>query len=159
MSLLWSKFMDLQLKNGYAVKILLAVVLILIISFSNYNLLTEGYAKQFDASAWNASEMAHVIEVYDQGIESKTNSFIVGYPHWVDARAVAILLGAPDEELALMPEEIKNTTNTTGTKIFLLNPFDKESIAKLQSTYPQGIASTFQSLNPDKNFVIYIVGQ
>jgi hypothetical protein len=159
MSLLWSKFMDLQLKNGYAVKILLAVVLILIISFSNYNLLTEGYAKQFDASAWNASEMAHVIEVYDQGIESKTNSFIVGYPHWVDARAVAILLGAPDEELALMPEEIKNTTNTTGTKIFLLNPFDKESIAKLQSTYPQGIASTFQSLNLDKNFVIYIVGQ
>jgi hypothetical protein len=159
MSLLWSKVMDLQLKNGYAVKILLAVVFLLMIGFKNYNLLTEGYAKQFDASAWNASEMAHVIELYDQGIESKTNSFIVGYPHWVDARAVAILLGAPDEELALMPEEIKNTTNTTGTKIFLLNPFDKESIAKLQSTYPQGIASTFQSLNLDKNFVIYIVGQ
>ncbi len=159
MSLLWSKVMDLQLRNGFAVRILLAIGLILIISFTNYNLLTEGYGKQFDASAWNASEMAHVIEVYDQGIESKTNSFIVGYPHWVDARAVAILLGAPDEELALMPEEIKNTTNTTGTKIFLLNPFDKESIAKLQSTYPQGIASTFQSLNPDKNFVIYIVGQ
>ena len=159
MSLLWSKFMELQLKNGFAVKILLAIGLISIISFTNYNLLTEGYAKQFDASAWNASEMAHVIELYDQGIESKTNSFIVGYPHWVDARAVAILLGSPEEDLALMPEEIKNKTNTTGTKIYLLNPFDKESIAKLQSTYPQGIASTFQSVNPDKNFVIYIVGQ
>ncbi len=159
MSLLWSRVMDLQLKNGYTVKILLAVVLILIISFSNYNLLTEGYAKQFDASAWNASEMANVIKLYDDGIDTKTNAFIVGYPHWVDARAVAILLGSPEEDLALMPEEIENTTNTTRTKIFLLNPFDKESIAKLQSTYPQGIASTFQSLNPDKNFVIYIVGQ
>ena len=33
MSLLWSKVMDLQLKNGYAVKILVAVVFLLMIGF------------------------------------------------------------------------------------------------------------------------------
>ena len=159
MSLLWSKFMDLQLKNGFVLKILLAVSLFLMIAFTNYDLLTEGYGKQFDASAWNASEMANVIKLYDDGIDTKTNAFIVGYPHWVDARAVAILMGAPEEELALMPDEIENTINLTGTKIYLLNPFDKESIARLQTNYPQGIASTFQSVNPDKNFVIFIVGQ
>lgn len=159
MSLLWSKFMDLQFKNGFAFKILLAISVILMIAFTNYDLLTKKYAKQFDASAWNASEMANVIKLYDDGIDTKTNAFIVGYPHWVDARAVAILMGTPEEDLALMPEDIENTTNLTGTKIYLLNPFDKESIARLQTTYPQGIASTFQSVNPDKNFVIFIVGQ
>jgi hypothetical protein len=41
----------------------------------------------------------------------------------------------------------------------LLHINDAESLSQLQSLYPGGVATTYQSVNPDKNFVIYIASQ
>jgi len=43
--------------------------------------------------------------------------------------------------------------------LFILNPMDKDSIAELQTVYPEGVISTYQSVNSDKNFILFIVGQ
>lgn len=128
------------------------------IAVNNNNLVFQQYAYQYKTSAWNASEMADVIQrFYTSGREGL--SYLISYPYWVDSRAVAISLGRPEQNLSLPGTEIVNTLNVSIPKLFILNPMDKNSIAELQAAYPEGIISTYQSTNPDKNFILFIVGQ
>ena len=144
-------------------KSLAALVIVGILVFgpiviNNHNLVFQQYESQYKRSAWNASEMAEVVQrFYSSGREGL--SYLISYPYWVDSRAVAISLGRPEQNLSLPATEIANTTNVTLPKLFILNPMDKDSIAELQAAYPEGVISTFQSTNPDKNFILFIVGQ
>ena len=125
---------------------------------SNNNLVFRQFPAQYKTSAWNASEMAEVItRFYASGREGL--SYLISYPYWVDSRAVAISMGRPEQNLSLPATEIANTLNVSLSKLFILNPLDKNSIAELQAAYPEGVISTYQSTNPDKNFILFIVGQ
>jgi hypothetical protein len=125
---------------------------------NNHNLVFKQYANQYKSSAWNASEIAEVItRFYSSGREGL--SYLISYPYWVDSRAVAISMERPQQNLSLPATEIANTLNVTLPKLFILNPMDKNSIAELQAVYPEGVISTYQSTNPDKNFILFIVGQ
>jgi len=124
----------------------------------NYDLIFRQYAERYKQSAWNASEIAEVIQrFFSNGKEGI--SYLISYPYWVDSRAVTISMGQPGQNLSLPSSEIASTSSVTLPKLFILNPMDKESIAKLQSVYPEAVISTFQSANPDKNFILFIVGQ
>jgi hypothetical protein len=144
-------------------KSLAAVMIIGVLMFgpiviSNYNLISKEYASQYKNSAWNASEIGEVINrFYSSGKEGL--SYLISYPYWVDSRAVAISMGRPEQNLSLSATEIANTQSVTLPKLFILNPMDKNSIAELQSVYPEGVISTYQTTNPDKNFILFIVGQ
>lgn len=136
-----------------------SVLVGLILVFTNYNLLTKSYAQAYNASAWNTQDMANVLSNFDRGSQGRSIGYIVGYPHWVDARAVAILAGMPEKNLSILPADLPRTVTTNAPQIFLLNIFDKEALTALKATHPEGVISTYQSINPDKNFIIYIVGQ
>ena len=124
----------------------------------NYDLIFRQYAERYKQSAWNASEIAEVIQrFFSNGKEGI--SYLISYPYWVDSRAVTISMGQPGQNLSLPSSEIASTSSVTLPKLFILNPMDKESIAKLQSVYPEAVISIFQSANPDKNFILFIVGQ
>ncbi len=144
-------------------KSLAAVVIASVLIFgpvvvSNNNLVFQQFPAQYKTSAWNASEMAEVItRFYASGREGL--SYLISYPYWVDSRAVAISMGRPEQNLSLPATEIANTLNVSLSKLFILNPMDKNSIAELQAAYPEGVFSTYQSTNPDKNFILFIVGQ
>ncbi len=140
-------------------KVFISALFLFLIIIGNYSLITKQYASQYQASAWNASEMAQVIKRYDTGQQGISYAYILGYPHWVDHRAVSILMGRPRENLSLNVSEIESTKEIVIPKIFIVNPFDKESISTLQSTYPNGVVSTYQSVTPEKNFLIFIAGQ
>jgi len=128
------------------------------IVISNYSLISKEYASQYKNSAWNASEIGEVINrFYSSGKEGL--SYLISYPYWVDSRAVAISMGRPEQNLSLPAAAIANTQSVTLPKLFILNPMDKSSIAELQSVYPEGVISTYQTTNPDKNFILFIVGQ
>ena len=147
----------LRLKSLVAV-VIASVLLLAPVVVSNHNLVFQQYASQYKQSAWNASEMADVINrFYASGKEGL--SYLISYPYWVDSRAVAISMGRPQQNLSLPATEIINTQNVTISKLFILNPMDKDSIAELQAVYPEGVISTYQSLTPDKNFILFIVGQ
>ncbi len=147
------------LRNRSLVVVVIAGVLMLApIVVSNHDLVFKQYPSQYKNSAWNASEMAEVINrFYSSGREGL--SYMISYPHWVDSRAVAISMGRPQQNLSLPAADIANTLNVTLPKLFLLNPMDKTSISELQAVYPEGVISTYQSTNPDKNFILFIVGQ
>ena len=103
--------------------------------------------------------MTEVIRNYDTGQARNSQAYVVGYPHWVDARSVAISLDQPYINLSILPQDLRNTVDLQVSKIFLLHINDTESLSQLQSLYPGGVATTYQSVNPDKNFVIYIARQ
>jgi len=144
-------------QKSVAAVVIAGVLLFTPIVVNNNNLVYQ-YADQYKRSAWNASEMADVIQrFYASGREGL--SYLVSYPYWVDSRAVAISMGRPEQNLSLPATEIANTQNVVLPKLFILNPMDKDSIAELQAVYPEGVISTYQSVNPDKNFILFIVGQ
>ena len=141
-----------------AAMLIAGVLMIAPIVVNNNNLVFQQYTNQYKNSAWNASEMGEVItRFYASGREGL--SYLISYPYWVDSRAVAISMGRPEQNLSLPATEIGNTLNVTLSKLFILNPMDKNSIAELQAAYPEGVISTYQSTNPDKNFILFIVGQ
>lgn len=159
MSLSFQQFNLTDLAASKLYKLALASLVLIVVVFGNYRLITDLYAQQFSDSAWNTREIARVLDNFDEGQGHISQGYVVGYPHWVDARAVTIIRGKPDENLSVLYEDLDRTVALTIPKIFLLNPFDKEGISKLQSLYPQGVITTYQSANPNKNFVIYIAGQ
>lgn len=159
MSLSFQQFNLTDLAASKLYKLALASLVLIVVVFGNYRLITDLYAQQFSDSAWNTREIARVLDNFDEGQGYISQGYVVGYPHWVDARAVTIIRGKPDENLSVLYEDLDRTVALTIPKIFLLNPFDKEGISKLQSLYPQGVITTYQSANPNKNFVIYIAGQ
>ena len=125
----------------------------------NFSLINTTYQHNYQNSSWNATEMAQVIRNYDIGQAGSSQAYIIGYPHWVDARSVAISLGEPYTNLSILPQDIGTTIDLAISKIFLLNLADSESLLQLQSLYPAGVATTYQSVLPEKNFIIFIASQ
>ena len=125
----------------------------------NFGLINSTYARNYSNSAWNATEIAEVIKNYNTGQAGNSQAYVVGFPHWVDARSVAISMDEPNLNLSILPQDLTNTLDLQTAKIFLLHINDAESLSQLQSLYPGGVATTYQSVNPDKNFVIYIASQ
>lgn len=131
----------------------------ILIIVRNFGLINTTYVRNYESSAWNAAEMAEVIRNYDIGQAGNSQAYIVGFPHWVDARSVAIGMADPYTNLSILPQDLGSTVNLKMAKIFLLHITDTDSLSQLQSLYPGGVATTYQSVHPDKNFVIYIASQ
>jgi len=145
-------------QKSLAAAVIAGVLILGPIVVSNNNLVFQQYAYEYKQSAWNVSEIAEVVNrFYSSGRQGL--SYLISYPYWVDSRAVAISMGRAEQNLSLPGTEIANTLTTSIPKLFILNPMDKNSIAELQAAYPEGIISTYQSTNPDKNFILFIVGQ
>jgi len=137
----------------------IVVIFSLLIIIRNFGLINTTYVNNYEASAWNASDMAEVIRNYDTGQARNSQAYIIGFPHWVDARSVAISLNRPYTNLSILPQELSSTVDLQTAKIFLLHITDTESLGQLQSLYPGGVATIYQSVQPEKNFIIYIASQ
>ena len=146
-------------ENFWIRRVVFIAIFGLVIVLNNFSLINSTYTRNYQASAWNASEMAEVIRNYDTGKSGNSQAYVVGFPHWVDARSVAITMGQPESNLSILPQDLGNTVEPQISKIFLLHLSDTESLGQLQSLYPGGVATTYQSLHPDKNFIIYLVSQ
>ncbi len=134
-------------------------ILGILIMFRNFGLINSTYVQNYRTSSWNATEMAAVIRNFDTGQASNSQAYVVGYPHWVDARSVAISMDQPYLNLSILPQDLASTLDLQTAKIFLLHINDTESLSQLQSLYPGGVATIFQSTIPEKNFLIYIASQ
>ena len=126
---------------------------------NNYQLINRVYAENYQRSAWNASEMASVLTDNLAGREGNLQAYLVGYPYWVDARAVAISMGKPELNLSILPEALAQTINLNTNKIFLLHPEDEGSLNQLQSLYPNGFGNLYASREVGKDFYVFIVSQ
>ncbi|NLE83691.1 MAG: glycosyltransferase family 39 protein [Chloroflexi bacterium] len=146
-------------ENRWVKQALFIGIFAILIILRNFSLINTTYPREYQASAWNSSEMSSVIQNYDTGQGGTSQAYIVGYPHWVDARAVAITMGEPHVNFSILPQDLGSTAELQTAKIFLLHISDSESLGQLQSLYPAGVTSLYQSVHPGKDFLIFLASQ
>ncbi len=117
------------------------------------------FRDQYAMSATNPSEVSAVIRAFNAGGVPPDNIWLKGYPHWLDARAVALeAFGHFDWQNAVLdPEELIQAGDDARPKLFTVHVWDQPAIAKLRELYPNGILAYHTSPTPGKDFLTYFV--
>jgi len=148
-----------RLAGAYAkiAPVALLGILVLWSSLNNYDLVFNQYYEIYRASSWNTSEIGEVARLFIDSIGSPDTTYLVGYPHWVDSRLVAINAGQAGRDFAIFPDQIPATQDDLRPKMFFVNMFDVENIDLLEETYPQGVIWRHDSEVENKDFMIFFV--
>jgi hypothetical protein len=133
------------------------LVLFAVSALQDYDLVFNQFHTQYRNAAWNSSEMGKVVRGYIDSGGSPDNSWVVGAPHWVDTRLVALNAGYPGRDFQIKPDELDRTLDKTGSKLFLVKSDDLPSQARLTELYPDGWLQTVASQTDSKDFLIFIV--
>lgn len=136
---------------GIVALILLGAVL------QNHNLVFEQYKKQFDAGAWNTSQLGEVIRGFSSSTGTYDTAYVVPVAHWVDTRLVGINAGMPTKDYALWPESFGETLNEPRAKLFLLKGDDNQDLDLLLGYYPDAAVYLYdQELDGKDFYVVYV---
>ena len=118
------------------------------------------YPRQYCPLAQNASDIAHEMDVWVAQDHSRANAYIVGFPHWVDSRAVGIWIGdiyfpnTVGKGIGAMDAAEVDLGGQPGW--FALNVDDAESLRNLQARYPEGESRVvLGSQCIEKQFVVF----
>ena len=142
---------------GKGLVALLALALLAVTAWHNYDLVLVQYGSQFMRGAWNTSEMGRVIRGFADTFGDRDAAYVIPYPHWVDTRLVGINAGFPDKDYALWAEHIESTLPNPGPKLFLVKEEDLQSMELLDTIYPGGSFSLYRNTLPGKNFWMFFV--
>jgi hypothetical protein len=108
--------------------------------------------------------MGVVIKQFGQAYGGTDTAWVVPFPHWVDTRLVGVWAGIPNRDFGKWTEELPETLQFAGPKLFLaranlehpeLN--DQTAVDALRELYPQGSLSPHRSPVPGHDFWIYFV--
>ena len=135
----------------------LAALLLLWSGFNNYDLVFDQYYNISRLSSWNTSEIGRVAALFIDSLGSTETTYVVGYPHWVDSRLVAINAGYAGLDFAIFPEQIPQTSDNLNSKMFFLNVNDSENMQVLLKTYPEGVLWQYDSEVENKDFMVFFV--
>lgn len=144
-------------KAGKAAVIMLVMVLFSWSAGNNFRLVFDQYYTIYRASSWNTSEIGRVAALFIESMGTPETTYVVGYPHWVDSRLVAINAGYPGRDFAIFPEQIPDTTLNPNAKMFFLSVNDTENADLLKSTYDNGVLTQYDSEVENKDFMVFFV--
>jgi hypothetical protein len=144
-------------QSGALAAALVGVVLFAWAGLQNYGLTFDRYLKQYQNASWNSAEMGAIIGEFTRAVGSADNAWVMAFPHWVDTRAVAMEAGYTDRDYGIWSDRLNETVGIPGPKLFLYKPEDEESARALQSIYPQGTSTLFESAVDSKDFYLYFV--
>jgi disulfide bond formation protein DsbB len=143
-----------------AASVLLIGFLIGIVLALNANRVFAQYPEQYCPRAQNAYDIAQAMEEFVDEGNSYAQAWIVGYPHWVDSRAVGIWIGDIYFPNTVMGPEAVSQVDLGGEPgWFVLNVDDEPSLQVLRQQYPQGTITMYESSQcPEataKQFVVF----
>ncbi|HNB50999.1 MAG TPA: hypothetical protein PK530_03605, partial [Anaerolineales bacterium] len=146
-------------KNGTRVAWALSMILFAFAARQNYDLVFNQYFRSYQLSSWNTTEIGQVIKGYlESGLGAPDGVWIVGYPYWVDTRLASMIAGHPERDFGVIPEEmLTRSEGYTGPKLFILFSQALDSLQTLQTTYPGGVLTMYDSKVETKDFWIYFV--
>lgn len=131
------------------------VILLGLSMFQNYDLVFRQYQRQYQATAWNTSEMGEAVRAFGEIFGTTDTAWLVGYPYWADSRLVGFNAGLPASDIAIFPEQIPATFEISLPKMFIVNLQDTATLELLRSLYPQGSLTEYPS-RVGMNFYIYL---
>jgi preprotein translocase subunit Sec61beta len=135
----------------------LALLLLLISSAQNFDLVFNQYQTVYAASAWNTSEMGAVIREFGASTGTPDTAWVVAFPHWVDTRLVGMNAGYPLKDYAIWIDRIEETFSDPRAKLFLVKPDDEEAIQTLIAIYPLGSLQLYSSQTTNHDFYMFVV--
>lgn len=144
-------------KVGQAVLVIIVVLLLLWSCVNNFDLVFNQYYTIYQASSWNTSEVGRVAALFIESLGAPETTYVVGYPHWIDSRLVAINSGHPGLDFAIFPQQIPETQADHRPKMFFVNVNDTENAQLLRQTFPAGVLWQYDSAVPNKDFMIFFV--
>ncbi len=97
------------------------------------------YPAQYCPQAQNASDIARELLAWEAAGGDRRAAWIVGYPHWVDSRAVGVWIGEITFPNTVMgPDEVRAVDLGGRPGWFVLNREDLPSLRALYERYPNG---------------------
>ena len=141
-----------------------AGLLLFISASQNFDIVFRQFDQNFRNGAWNSSEMGAVIKQFGLTYGETDTAWVVPFPYWVDTRLPGVWAGIPNRDFAKWPDELADTLQLSGPKLFIVKANlqdpganDQASLDILKGLYPQGSLSLHQSSVPGHDFWIYFV--
>lgn len=134
-----------------------AALLLCLAAIQDYTWVFDEYQQQYRMASWNSSEIGSVARDAAERNGGPDTVFVIGYPHWVDTRLVAINAGYPDRDFEIFTEQLETTLGDPRPRLFILNKDDTAAVEALRRLHPQGVLSFYQSKVPTKEFQLYFV--
>lgn len=151
---LWQR---LSGRIGKVTATLVVAVMLIWSGVNNYDLVFNQYYTIYRASSWNTSEIGRVAAFFIESLGTPETTYVVGYPHWVDSRLVAINSGYAGLDFAIFPDQIVEKFEDPRSKIFFLNSNDDENMQLLSDTFPMGVLWQYDSEVENKDFMVFFV--
>ncbi|MEN6435033.1 MAG: glycosyltransferase family 39 protein, partial [Anaerolineaceae bacterium] len=147
----------LKSQMGKILGYLFTGMLVLMTISQNYDLVFRQYKTQFDAGAWNTSEMGAVIRNFAESTGNFDTAYVVPVAYWVDTRLVGINAGVPIKDYALWPDSFASTLDEPRSKLFLVKADDNADLDLLLQFYPDAAVYLFdQSLEGKDFWIVYV---
>jgi hypothetical protein len=142
----------------------LAAVLLWASASQSFDLVFHQFDENFRQNSWNSSEMGAVIKGFGEVYGETETAWVVPFPYWVDTRLVGVWAGIPNRDFAIWPEQLAQTQQVPGPKLFiakanLTDPAanDQKTIDTLTQLYPGGEVNLHRSAVPGHDFWVFLV--
>lgn len=143
--------------GGRTLATVAGLALLLWTVMNNYNLFFVQYANNYRQSAWNTREVGAVAGDFIELAGTAETYYVVGFPHWLDSRQVAIFAGHIERDPAILPDALPETVSDPRMKMFIVKPEDSASLETLRRLYPHGRVQFRASEQPMKDFLLFLV--
>ena len=122
----------------------------------NYQWYFVRYDLTYRLSAQNSTEVARVIHDFADSVGDLTHAYFIGYPYWIDGRAIGINLGDIQwHNFTLDASDFLVDPNTN--LLFIVHPDDQANLKLLRQHYPEGQTKIIHSRTPGKDFISFFV--
>ncbi|MFN2118823.1 MAG: ArnT family glycosyltransferase [Anaerolineales bacterium] len=142
----------------------LTAVLLWASASQSFDLVFHQFDQDFRQNSWNSSEMGAVIKGFGEVYGETETAWVVPFPYWVDTRLVGVWAGIPNRDFAVWPDQLAQTQQVPGPKLFiakasLTDPAanDQKTIDTLMQLYPDGAVSLHRSAVPGHDFWVFLV--
>ena len=126
-------------RRVYAASVAATVALGLLVVGLNQRRVFVDYPEQYCPKAQNASDMGRELLAWEAAGHDRTNAWIVGYPYWVDSRAIGVWIGDVSFPNTVMGPDAVSAVDLAGRPgWFLLNRDDLPALDALYAKYPSG---------------------
>lgn len=130
----------------------------------NFDLVFHQFDQIFRSNAWNSSEMGAIVKLFGLTYGETDTAWVVPFPYWVDTRLVGVWAGIPNRDFAMWPDQLTQTLQFSGPKLFLAKASlddpsanDQSTLDLLRKIYPQGSLGLHRSALPGHDFWVYFV--
>jgi 4-amino-4-deoxy-L-arabinose transferase-like glycosyltransferase len=122
----------------------------------NYQTYFVDYREHYRKSAWNATDMAQVIDSFATMYGGRQNAYLICTPYWIDGWGISLVMGQINwANFLFQPSDLEPHLADPRNRLYIYNPINKEAEQWLLAHHPQGQLMRFQAFSPDKDFMIF----